>query len=341
MKLKSIAVLIFLSALLPLQANAVENGVDAAGSSFVVPISIDKGNGKSILCSGTLIAPSIAVTAGHCVLDANGLLAKNIYVGIAGSTYKSITTSDLIRSVQITSTFQSASGGTVGDDDLAFITLGKPQPLRTPIILASEKQITDFKNKGVTLKSIGYGYYSNSGTEDTPFPRSFDGIFSQANSGYSNSAFLASTLATACGGDSGGPVLNISATQVTLVGVLTGISRGPNDRCGQKSTDGNYYSLFTLVGRYANLAFSAATEVMNLQDLENKSQSSKIYDLEDQLEVSTTEASEANSLLDEANTTIVELRKQLPQTITCVRGKATKKVTGINPKCSSGYKVKK
>jgi secreted trypsin-like serine protease len=340
MKLKTIGVLIFLSALLPLQANAVENGVDATGSSFVVPISIDKGNGKSILCSGTLIAPSIAVTAGHCVLDANGLLAKNIYVGIAGSAYKSITASDLIRSVQITSTFQSASGGTVGDDDLAFITLGKPQPLRTPIILASEKQITDFKNRGLTLKSMGYGYYSNSGTEDTSFPQSFDGIFSQANSGYSNSAFLASTLATACGGDSGGPVLNISATQVTLVGVLTGISRGPNDRCGQKSTDGNYYSLFTLVGRYANLAFSAATEVMNLQDLENKSQSSKIYDLEVQLEVSTTEAGEVNSLLDEANATIAELRKQLPQTISCVKGKVTKKITDFKPKCPAGYKKK-
>jgi V8-like Glu-specific endopeptidase len=221
---------------LSIPAQAVENGEDATGSAFVVPISIDNGNGKYSGCSGTLLAPSIVVTAGHCVLDANGLLTKSVYVGLAGSSQNSITLNDKITAVQITSTFQTTAGGKVQDDDLAFLTLGKPQPLRIPIILASEKQVVEFKSKASPLKSIGYGSYTNLGTETVTYPKSFDGTFSSVNSVYSNSAYMASTSGRSCTGDSGAPILNITATQVTLVGILTGTQRGDNDKCGQKQS---------------------------------------------------------------------------------------------------------
>ncbi len=29
------------------------------------------------------------------------------------------------------------------------------------------------------------------------------------------------------------------------------------------------------------------------------------------------------------------------KTITCIKGKTTKKVSGVNPKCPSGFKIKK
>ena len=340
MKLKSISLLIILISLVPFQAQAIENGEDATGSSFVVPISWDLGNGKWAGCSGTLIAPSIVVTAGHCVLDANGLLTKNVYVGLAGSSISSVTRDDKISAVQITSTFQSASEGKVGDDDLAFLTLGKPQVLRVPIILASEKQIAEFKTKNSTLKSIGYGDYNNSATEKVTYPKSFIGTFSSVNSVYSNSAYLVSANGTSCTGDSGAPILNITATQVTLVGILTGSIRGTNDRCGQKSNDGNYYTLFTLVGRYANLAFSAATDVLNSQTQEITAQATQISDLENQLSDAITSATDLSNELEEARATIAILNKKIPQTILCLKGKLKKSVTSLNPVCPSGYKKK-
>ena len=342
-------------------AQAVENGEDATGSSFVVPISIDKGNGKYGGCTGTLIAPSIVVTAGHCVLDANGLLTKSVYVGLAGSSQNSIALSDKINAVQITSTFQSTANGKVEDDDLAFLTLGKPQLLRIPIILASEKQIIEFKNKGIALKSIGYGNYSNLGTETVTYPKSFDGTYSSTNSAYTNSAYMVSANGRSCTGDSGGPILNITATQVTLVGILTGTQRGDNDKCGQKQSDGNYYTLFTVVGRYANLAFSAATDVMNSQDQLLSTQLTQIANKDAQVnqyvllrdslkeQLATTQLSldatnenleRIQAQLDSANLVIATLKKQLPQTIVCTKGKLTKKVTAVMPKCPKGYVLK-
>ena len=80
--------------LLPIQAHAVENGDDATGNGFVVPILIDRGNSQRTACSGALIAPSIVVTAAHCLIDVNGLVTKNVYVGIAGSALSSITNED-------------------------------------------------------------------------------------------------------------------------------------------------------------------------------------------------------------------------------------------------------
>ena len=342
-------------------AQAVENGEDATGSAFVVPISIDNGNGKYSGCSGTLLAPSIVVTAGHCVLDANGLLTKSVYVGLAGSSQNSITLSDKITAVQITSTFQSTAGGKVQDDDLAFLTLGKPQPLRIPIILASEKQVTEFKSKASPLKSIGYGSYTNQGTETVTYPKSFDGTYSSVNSVYSNSAYMASTNGRSCTGDSGAPILNITATQVTLVGILTGTQRGDNDKCGQKQSDGSFYTIFTVVGRYANLAFSAATDVMSSQDQTLSTQLSLINSKDSQvnqyallrdslkeqlttaqlsLEATNENLERIQAQLDSANLVIATLKKQLPQSIVCTKGKLTKKVTAVKPVCPTGYKVK-
>ncbi len=340
-------------------ASAIENGDDATGSGFVVPIKIDQGDGKYSGCSGALIAPSIVVTAGHCVLDANGLLTKNVYVGIAGSSASSITLGDKISSVQITSTFQNAANARVGDDDLAFITLGKPQTLRTPIILASEKQATELKSSNASLKAFGYGWYGDTTKEASSSPKSMLGTFSSTNAIYSNSAYMATTSANACQGDSGAPILNITATQVTLVGILTGATLSV--QCSKKENDGIYRTLFTLVGRYANLAFSAATDVMNSQEQIISTQKSLLADDDSQIaqaitsitntrsqlstaqsayDAATQNLDDLQAQLDEANATIVALNKKLPQTIVCIKGKVTQKVTAVMPKCPKGFVIK-
>jgi len=338
-------------------AQAIENGDDATGSGFVVPITMDRGNGKWGGCSGALIAPLIVVTAGHCVLDANGLLTKNVYVGVAGSSASSITLADKISTIQITSTFKNTP--TVDDDDLAFLTLSKPQSLSTPIVLASEKQITEFKNARVSLKTFGYGVYGDTSTEVTTTPKSMEGTYSNINSIYTNSAYMTSIKANACQGDSGSPILNITASQVTLVGILTG--GAGSVKCTKKSTDGTYLTLFTLVGRYANLAFSAATDVMNSQEQLMNSQKIQLSGKDSQLsqtnvaltntrnELSSVQATlsattlvkdELQIQLDTANAVVEALKKKLPQTIVCTKGKLTQKVTAVMPKCPKGFVLK-
>jgi hypothetical protein len=42
-----------------------------------------------------------------------------------------------------------------------------------------------------------------------------------------------------------------------------------------------------------------------------------------------------------ATTMIVGVAQSTKKTITCTKGKTTKKVTGTNPKCPAGYKIKK
>jgi len=326
-------------------ASAVENGADESGNPFVVPISTTISATKVISCSGTLIAPTVAVTAGHCVVDANGLISKQVFVGQAGASISSIVFSDLVKSVEITSTFRSGVDNKVGDDDLAFLVLSKPQTMSTPIRLASESEVTSFRNAGSALKAVGYGYYSDNGAEKVTYPKSFTGTFSSLQSAFANSAYLKSTSADSCAGDSGAPILVSTPSTVILVGILTGASR--NVYCATKAPDGAYYTLFTLISRYSNLAFASALASINeLRDQVNSAQSN-IDDLTNQVSTLTDDSVNAQNDLADAQGQIATLQAQvkalqakLPSTILCVKGKLTQKVTRISPKCPSGFKEK-
>lgn len=326
-------------------AGAVENGTDETGNPFVVPISTTISATKANYCSGTLIAPTIVVTAAHCLVDDNGLVSAEVFVGKAGSSIGSIVSTDLVSSIEITPTFRGGIDNKPGDDDLAFLVLSKPQTLSAPIRLASESEVTSFKSSETVLKAIGYGYYSDSGTEKVTYPKSFTGTFNSTPTAYANSAYMKSSISNSCASDSGAPILANTPSSVILVGVLTGSSRSV--KCSTKMTDGAYYTLFTLVSRYSNLSFASALNSINgLRDKLNSAET-KNADLFNQVSTLSDESVNSQNDLADAQEQITTLQAQvkslqakLPSTIVCLKGKQLKKVTAFNPKCPSGYKVK-
>ena len=308
--------------------NAVEGGVDATGSQFVVPIKYEYAPNQTANCSGALIAPYVVVTAGHCVVNSLGLLSAKIYVGVAGSSMQSVTTDDLIDSVQITSSFQNGANSTVGEDDLAFLTLKKPQSMPVQVLLASESEVISLKQSRAPLKLFGYGRYGDTSEERVTFPKSYLGTFSGLTSTITNSGYLESTIANSCSGDSGGPILSITATQVTIVGILTGSTS--KKYCSKLwEPTGKYYANFTIIGRYSNLAFASANRTMTtLSESHEKTRA----------EFETVESDLRNNILDleEENRRLVNLQT--------VSDRNAKSLAALNAKlkkiCSARPKTK-
>ena len=343
-------------------AYSVENGTDVTGNAVVVQVATNTSSTSSTRCSGALIAPSIVATAGHCVLDVNGLVSKEIWVGNPGKEIdsNSLTAKLMASSVQITSSFKNGAGSTVGDDDVVFLILATPRNLTVPIRLPSEAETLSFKSSKTPLKLIGFGYTSNSSTASSPNPYAMDATFGSEQYPQADSANANSTLGGVCSGDSGGPVLVSTASELILVGVITGAQLG-SSHCSAKSSSGYYQTQFTLLSRYSNLAFSAALTQMNTADsaiatlnqqlqalnsnsMEQKSAMDSLnttnMQLQAQLDEANTSLSAAQTQMDSLNSQIIELSKKIPSTITCIKGKLTKTVTAVKPTCPAGYKKK-
>ena len=356
-----LAIVAFASATSP-SAFAVENGTDVTGNAVAVQVVANTSPTSSIKCSGALIAPSIVATAGHCVLDVNGLVSKQIWVGNPGTSLdlNALTSSLMVSSVQITSSFKNGASLTVGNDDVVFLILTTPRNLTVPIRLPSEADTQSFKSSKIPLKLIGFGYTSNSATGSSPTPYAMDATFGSEQYSQVDSANANSTLGGICSGDSGGPVLVSTASELILVGVITGAQLG-GAHCATKAASGVYQTQFTLLSRYSNLAFAAASVQMNAEDvliatLNQQNQSltnsskqqlqnldflnSTNLDLQNKLEVSNSSSQTALKQIDNLNSQIGELSKKVPSTITCVKGHISKSVTGVKPSCPSGYKKK-
>lgn len=306
-------------------AGAIEDGIDASGNTFAVPITIEKSVGKYGGCSGVLIAPSIVATAGHCVLDSTGLLTTKVFVGDPGASWKSINPANQIRSVQITAGFQNAANDKVGNDDIVFLILGEKKTFDKRVRLASEDEIQSVRSKSGPLKVFGYGNVSDSGEAATT-PRSTEGTFSLKNS-KPNMGILEPITKNVCQGDSGGPVVSITATEVIVLGVIVGTDL--RNSCGKT------FASFTLVSRYTNLAFSAAITQMNVleEELEKVKKDSDEFSSSQYVAID-----ELNARISELEVEIERLKSLIPSTLTCTKGKLTKKVTAVNPKCPAGYK---
>jgi hypothetical protein len=186
-----------LALLVPCSASAVTNGApDGNGHPNVGALVADlPGSGLTVLCSGTLIATKVFLTAGHCTAGLTG----PVYVTFGTALDPSGWT--LIPGTPVTAPGFAHDRSDPGD--LGVVVLSSAPVGLAPAQLASFNTAETLN--GGTVTNVGYGYYERqTGSGQPRFL--YDGVRRASTSVVKNvTPSLIRTGSGVCFGDSGGP----------------------------------------------------------------------------------------------------------------------------------------
>ena len=194
-------------------ASAITNGAPTHGDLGVAALV----KGGALVCSATLVAPRVLLTAAHCVPD--GAPPDAVF----GATLASGTVLHII-AVKRHPSFDE----TKLTDDVAMALLddtppagAKPWPLATTAL--------DARSVGLALRLVGFGA---TGPADTTPPQKRVGTSSVASL-TTNEIALASSPSQTCSGDSGGPAF----AMVGGVEAIVGVTSSGDPACSQTARD--------------------------------------------------------------------------------------------------------
>jgi len=195
------------------RADAIVNGtLDGNTHPEVGALIADfRDRGNEVLCSGTLIASKVFLTAGHCTSFLESLGITDVWVTF-DSTFTS--SSPLIHGRYVTNPEFgfSGPGGSSDPHDQAVVLLDKAAKRITPARLPTENLLTGLDLKNQTFTAVGYGTVRD---DKTGGPNAF---FFDSTRRFATQSFLSLEPAWlnlsenpstgsggTCFGDSGGP----------------------------------------------------------------------------------------------------------------------------------------
>jgi MYXO-CTERM domain-containing protein len=205
-------------------------GTQASVGQFPTVVAILIANGNRGLCTGTLVAPDIVLTAAHCIHPR--ILGYSTQAQVTANTsivFDDVNLNDGVgQRIAAAETIPITGFGQPGDPDVGLIFLASELTDRTPTPL----NLTPSKaSVGVLGTLVGFGE-----TETGTFGRLLYGADKSSTScgviGMGNLRFLCYDQRSGsgiCQGDSGGPVLS----EVDGVTKVIGIASFGDQTCGQ------------------------------------------------------------------------------------------------------------
>ena len=255
-------------------------------------------SGIEQVCSGALLAPTLIVTAGHCIYDESGAMGTGYFFTKPGAELDAAI-NPAAKYPKISKVF-TQPGYVVNaanqKDDIAFVQLDIPLATSGFIRLATADEVAKLIS-AQPLKGYGYGHVYETNKPYSVYAREYAVNWELPNTTPPTTVEIKGTTAVACSGDSGGPITTTSASgEEILVAVMSGAAAVVN-HCGTAGSDGRYTMQVTVVD-----SFKALMPVIAVPKPSASPTAKKRYK------------------------------------ITCVKGKVKKYVTGTNPKCPAGYK---
>lgn len=339
-------------------ATAVLNGQVTQTGKYVIPVHSAKA-----WCSGVAISTRVVITNGHCTRE-NNQVFTDISVGYPGSNQ--IVSGNYIKVIEVITEpgFTWNDSRTVPKDDIAFLILESELPSVSVTRVATEADILEMRNKGEVLLLQGYGLTGEGPIENfrSNFPS--NAFFAVDNSPLFDPTLqsISSRSSSACNGDSGAPVIWENGKDAVLLGVNVG-GGGVGSNCRKASRDGIFRTEVQIPSRHSSILDKSLLKAKQYADLKaiQEAEAKAAAELKVKLEAEEAAAKVAAELKTKqeaetkaaADKLIADAKAEAERilaaaklaakktTITCIKGKLTKKVIGVKPKCPSGYRLRK
>lgn len=320
-------------------AFAIYGGTPAIGNKVVVALlrgELATNSG----CSGGLVAPRIVMTAAHCLTSP----ANDFWIAEPGSDLRNLTSKRIqAEQVLIPEGFSTASFPY--QNDFGILVLKSGFTNYQTLEIATSEQIQKWMAEEASVTHVGYGCTelvdSPPCGATSPTPNQIETFFNKKTppqfSELIPNTFSMTKISiekTICGGDSGSPLLKIVDGKWVYVGAQSssngaGCTKSCNEICAATQglpsvNQGMVQAALKLVAAASPTPTASSTPTVAASA--NPS--------------STPKASSNPTPSSKPSVASTPKPSAKTSTITCIKGKFSKKVTAINPKCPNGYKKK-
>jgi hypothetical protein len=333
------------------RAQAFFQGQEVNNSGFTVAITSPQRMLLPPICTGALFGERIVITAKSCLLVSGGSLQSPLE---SFDVYApDVDVSKSKPAAKIVQYFAPVGNLQTLFPNIIFLVLDKKignSPIEELLTYERGKSLSNILSN---VEVFGYGISDELYKE--PFwnlPKKVAARLDFRKDSYENQTDYFRMTPLSCEGDIGAPIVTTIDGKLVLIGIAYKAVSGWDWLCDGKDVSYSSNGLVTSpklsfatpAGEYKSVfdqALALATE------LDKKDQAAAELKAKEEAEARAAEelkakqeaeAAAALKAKQEADAKASAVKKT---TITCLKGKISKKVTGIKPKCPTGYKVKK